>query len=62
MLLKLCRSELCAITVEQDVAEMQVFSATVGWLGPNGSKPGHDGSKLGQTWVKCVSCGSPGSC
>ena len=40
---KLHRSELCAITVGQDVAEMQVFSATVGRLGPSGSK-------LGQTW------------
>ena len=41
--LKLSRSELCAIMVEKNAAGMQIFSATVGQLGPVGSKPDQTG-------------------
>ena len=47
-LYKLCSSELYAITLGQDVAEMQNFSATVDWLGPSGSNR----VITGQNWVK----------
>ena len=52
------KSELCAKMLEQNVAGMQVFSATVGRLGPKWVKPCHKwvktGSNVGQKWVTWV--------
>ena len=44
--LKCVRSELCSMLLKQNVAWMQVFSATGGLLGPKWVKPG-------RIWVKC---------
>ncbi len=56
------KSEKCVTFMKQNVAGMQVFSVTVGQLGPSGSNQVTNGSKLGQAWVKCGSRESPGSC
>ncbi len=51
-------NELCAMTFGQNVAGMQVFSSTVGWLRPSGSNPGHKwvktGSNMDHMWVMWV--------
>ena len=52
---KCIRSELCAMTFEQNVAGMHVVSATMGQLGPKWVKLGHKwvktGTNVGQMWV-----------
>ena len=53
-------SVLCAMLLKQNVAGMQNFSATVGWLGPCWTNRVTNRSKLGHMWVTSGSRGSPG--